>query len=83
MRSVVLTDAIQGILLLITIQIIFFVILSEYGINTNFDSYSASKIAQTPDNAQQITWISTIILLFLVLQYTHKPFKEFLWQKSF
>ncbi|KAF3984771.1 MAG: sodium:solute symporter family protein [Methylococcales symbiont of Hymedesmia sp. n. MRB-2018] len=72
MRSVILTDAIQGILLLVTIQIIFFVVLFQYGLNPNLENASIHKIIQLPDGGQQIKWLSTIFLIFFSVSiYPH------------
>ncbi len=45
-RSVVFTDAMQGVLLLITIQIIFFVVVYNYG-------FSTENIQNITHNVQQ------------------------------
>ena len=72
MRSVVLTDAIQGILLLVTIQIIFFVVLFQYGLSQNLDDTNIQKIIQLPNSSQQIKWLSTIFLVFFSVSiYPH------------
>lgn len=66
MRSVAWTDAIQGILLLITILIIFTVIWSQYG--SVLDNQAALESAQkqffrTPDVSDVKQWISTLIMV--------------------
>ncbi len=71
-RSVVFTDAIQGILLLITIQIIFFVVVYSYGFSTDNIQYITHNTQQQPDIADKIKWLSTIFLVFFSISvYPH------------
>lgn len=82
MRSVVLTDAIQGIILLITIQIIFFVVIFQYGLSPNLDNISVQKIIQMPSSEQQVKWLSTIFLIFFSISiYPHAIQRIFMAKK--
>jgi len=82
MRSVVLTDAIQGILLFITIQIIFFVVLFKYGLSANIESEAIQKITQLPTGEQQVRWLSTVFLIFFSISvYPHAIQRIFMAKK--
>ncbi len=73
-RSVVLTDALQGILLFITIQIIFSVVLYYYVLSPEVGAAPLSAIngSTLPDGSGQIKWISTIMLIFFsIALYPH------------
>ncbi|EDZ61549.1 Na+/solute symporter [Sulfurimonas gotlandica GD1] len=67
MRSVAWTDAIQGVLLFVGVIIIFSVIMINYG---SIDANTALFLQNQPDlfadvtTANQITWISVLILIF-------------------
>lgn len=83
MRSVVLTDAIQGILLLVTIQIIFFVVLFQYGLSPNLENATIQKIIQLPNGEQQVKWLSTLFLFFFSISiYPHAIQRIFMARKA-
>ena len=83
-RSVVLTDALQGILLLITIQIIFFMVLYYYVLSPEVSNFSLSAISATklPDGNAQIKWISTIMLVFFSVALYPQAVQRVLMAKS-
>ncbi len=83
MRSVVFTDAIQGVLLLITIQIIFFVVLFEFGLNPNVENTNIQEIMTLPSGNQQINWLSTVFLAFFsVSVFPHAIQRIFIVKKE-
>ncbi len=83
MRSVVFTDAIQGVLLLITIQIIFFVVLFEFGLNPNVESTNIQEVMTLPSGNQQIKWLSTVFLAFFGISiYPHAIQRIFIAKKE-
>ena len=66
MRSVAWTDAIQGILLLVSILIIFAVIWTQYGSvldNQTLLEKSKAQFFRSPDISDIKKWISTLILV--------------------
>ncbi|WP_299004032.1 sodium:solute symporter [uncultured Shewanella sp.] len=66
MRSVAWTDAIQGILLLVSILIIFSVIWAQYGSvldNQTLLEKSKAQFFRSPDISDIKQWISTLILV--------------------
>lgn len=73
MRSVVLTDALQGVLLLITIQIIFFVVVYHYGFTPdNTGAIVQQANTEMPSTTDKIKWMSTILLIFFSISiYPH------------
>lgn len=67
MRSVAWTDAIQGILLFVGVIIIFTVVIISYGsldANTELFLQNKSTLFSDITLANQISWISVIILIF-------------------
>jgi len=67
MRSVAWTDAIQGVLLLVGVIIIFSVVMINYGsLNENTALFLQNKpeLFHMPTLANQITWLSVLILIF-------------------
>ncbi|MBN2815606.1 MAG: sodium:solute symporter family protein [Campylobacterales bacterium] len=67
MRSVAWTDAIQGVLLLVGVIIIFSVILIHYGTpyaNTELFLQNNSELFRSVTSADQIQWLSVLILIF-------------------
>ena len=67
MRSVAWTDAIQGILLFVGVIIIFFVIMISYGTpsaNSALFLQNRPELFSTPTLANQITWLSVLLLIF-------------------
>ncbi|MCD6258528.1 MAG: sodium:solute symporter family protein [Helicobacteraceae bacterium] len=67
MRSVAWTDAIQGILLFVGVIIIFFVIMIHYGTpnaNSALFLQNRPELFSAPTLANQITWLSVLILIF-------------------
>ena len=62
MRSVVFTDAIQGLLLFFIIQIIFFTVLYNYGFSSNIEP--GNLVVEKFDIADRVGWISIIFLVF-------------------
>ncbi len=67
MRSVAWTDAIQGILLFIGVIIIFSVVIIHYGTlneNTTLFLHNRPQLFADITLANQITWLSVIILIF-------------------
>jgi len=67
MRSVAWTDAIQGVLLFVGVIIIFSVVIMNYGsldANTALFLQNQNDLFSDVTTANQITWISVIVLIF-------------------
>lgn len=67
MRSVAWTDAIQGVLLFVGVIIIFSVVMIHYGtLDENTTKFLSSQpdLFIPPTLANQITWLSVLILIF-------------------